>query len=160
MVFHIRLIDIAGQQSLCTISTSEDTTDSDGGANRDIDYGTTSDTFLVAGTIGCTDCTTSKVDNGRCLVLVSISTQRLVHADTTPCSCTKYFHRFVLSTKSSRNIDEHIAAVLHDVTVFLTRIALTGTKDFTNLVVTVDIFLVVSGRTEIDNGIIQTGFGK
>ena len=160
MVFHISLIDIARQQGLCTVCATEDTTDSDGGTNRNIDDRATGNTFLVAGTVGSADGTTGKVDDGRGLVLVSIGTQRLVHTDTTPCSGTEHLKIFILSTKSSRNIDEHIAAVLHDVTVFLARIALTGTIDFTNLVVTVDIFLVVSSRTEIDNGIIEAGLGE
>ena len=137
---HISLIHIARHIGVGAIPTAKDTADLDGRAIWHIHHRTTGNTLLIAATIGSCNLTAGQVDNGRnivshstysirCHIVHQIVTLFPGHAKAAPSACTPHLHAFII-LHLLRDVDEDITAMLHDVTVGITGVALTGTIDF------------------------------
>ena len=165
---HIGFIDITSYIVLNTIGSTEDILKFDCRAYRHIDHRAAGDSLLIATAIDSLQLTTGKVNNGRGFVRLSFNVNRRIitllflminqkrrgnaHADTATLTGTEDFHTLI-GCQFLWNIDEHIAAVLHQVLFFLTHEALTGTVNLSN-----GITLGVSG-SEVNKGIIQERLG-
>ena len=71
-VVHHRLIGITRHIVTDTIATTEDALEMDGRACRHIHHRTTGDTLLIAGSENIFDTTMNQVDDGRCLVRLTL----------------------------------------------------------------------------------------
>ena len=138
----------------------------DGRACRHIHHRTTGDTLLIAGSENIFDTTMNQVDDGRCLVRLTLHRltvflmihqygRRHSHAESTIGTCTEHLHRLE-GGHILRNVDKHITAVLQRVLTNLTGEALSGSVDLQHLI----IIIIVELWTEVDKGIVQTWLDK
>ena len=152
---YIGLINITSYIVLNTIGSTEDILKFDGRTSRHIDHRTTSNSLLIATTIDSLQLATGKVNDGRGFVSSGsrISCRLLnSHTDTATLTGTEDFHTLI-GCQFLWNIDEHIAAILHQVLLFLTLNPLTRSVNLSH-----GITLVVIG-SEVYKGIIQERLG-
>ena len=156
----VGLIDIARLLVGQSIATTEDAVEMDGGRGRHTNHGATRDTLVAAGSEDITHTSTEEVDN-RCSLNIRCSGSGLgnAHTDTAEVAGTEHHgigerRGIVCIIALIGNVDEHIAAFLHDVAVGVHRIALTSTID------AVDHVVAVVGGLEVDKGIGHARLGK
>ena len=123
VVLHMGLDDIARLVDVLTVCTAEDAANIDGGACGNVDHRAACDTLGEAAAIGGADVAAHQVDDGGGLVEVeTVGTGLLVgvvHANTAPGTGTEYLHIGVfvevlwIVIADLRNVNQHIAAVLH-----------------------------------------------
>ena len=158
---HIGFIDITSHIVLNTIGSTKDILKFDGRTSRHIDHRAAGDSLLIATAIDSLQLATGKVNDGRGIIWIlfyrfsvrcRVSGLFHTHTDTATFTGTENFHTLI-GCQILWNIDEHIAAVLHQVLLFLTQITLAGAVNLSN-----GITLGVSG-SEVNKGIIQERFG-
>ena len=161
VVVHMCLIDIARDKGVITVGTAEDALQLDGGASRHVNHRAACNTLLKTAAKHILHLAAHQVDDGRGFVEVEISSFGcslvINHAKATIGTGTENLHvRIVLHVGIFHlwNIDEHIAAVLHQVSLWLVFNALTGTIDLLHHVVLVGV-----RGAEVDKSVVQEGFG-
>ena len=166
---HISLIHIARHIGVGAIPTAKDTADLDGRACRHIHNRTACNTLLVTATIGCGNLTAGQVDNGRnivshrtystrCHIVHQIVTLFPGHAQAAPGACTPHLHAFII-LHLLRDVDEYITAMLHDVTVGITGVALTGTIDFADGIGGFGFQQIRQKGSEVHESLLHSGLG-
>ena len=153
------LIDIARQFVGHTVCAAKDALHLNGRNSRHVDNGTTGDTLIIAGTKDILDVSAEQVDNSSCLDTRRISSSSsfvYTHTDTTIVTGTEHHQVLVsrLDLVVFRNINQHIAAVLHDVAIGVLRKALSGTID------TVHSIAGMSRRLEMNEGTFHAWLGE
>ena len=121
---------------------------------------------MIAGTIDSVNLASRQVDNSRHLIqgsfLRSIRCRYrsyvFPHAQSAPCTGTKDLHLLVV-LHILWNINQDIAAVLHDITVTVTRTTLSGTIYLCYGIIRIILQEIRHRRAEIYEGIIHTRFG-
>ena len=154
------LIDIARLLVGKSIAATEDAVEMNGGRRWHTNHGAARDTLVAAGSEDITHTSTEEVDN-RCSLNIRCSGSGLVnaHTDTAEVAGTEHHgigerRGIVCIIALIGNVDEHIAAVLHDVAVGVHAVALTSTID------AVDHVVAVVGGLEVDKGIGHARLGK
>ena len=159
---YVRLIDIARIFVIQTIGTTENLLATEGGTLRNIYHGTSGDTLLITTAIDGLEVSAEQIDNGRSLIwdpfdvfvfiilMVNQKNRIHTHTYTTTLSSAKYFC-ILECCHGLRHVNEDIAAVLHQVLLFLSEITLTSTIDLLDGIERV----VGVVRTEVNKGISQ-----
>ena len=163
---HITLIDIANLLVTDAIGTTKDLVKTDCRTRWHIDHRTPCKTFPVAATIDSIQLTTRQVDDGRDSItvgLISIGSHIVSHAQSAPCTSTPHLHIGMINVVVGhvvRNVNEDIAALLHDVAICIARIALTSTVNLADSVVLVDFQGSGVQWTEVDESLFHTRLCK
>ena len=141
-----------------TVGTAEDVLSKDGGTRGDVDDGPSGDAFLIAAAIdvACVDIAAHQVDDGRhfvgigqCLRRCLLHTYAAIGAGTEDCGFVELRHGL-------RNIDEDVAALLHDVAVEHVVASLTCAVDFVH----VGQGVAADYGLEVDEGVAHAGLGE
>ena len=155
MVVDSTLINITRLINVATVSTSKDTTDSNGGMDRYVNYRATSDTLVQTTAIGCTNLSASQVNDSSCRHAISISVScRFGYSHTHATVLTSSEHVQICKFRTSvSKVHQHIAAVLHQVLIrqVITCRTLSCSENLVNLVA---VMLI---RLEVDESILHAG---
>ena len=155
MVVDSTLINITRLINVATVSTSKDTTDSNGGMDWYVNYRATSDTLIQTTAIGCTNLSASQVNDSSCRHAISIFVCcrfGYSHTHATVLTSSEHFQICKFRTSVSK-VHQHIAAVLHQVLIrqVITCRTLSCSENLINLVA---VMLI---RLEVDESILHAG---
>ena len=159
LIVHIGLIDITTRSETFTKRTTKQIVHLNLGTCRHVHNRTTGEARMIATTVCSANLSSHQIDDGRLFIQVYLRIIRCnlyaLHTKSAPGTSSKHLHGFKV-VHVFRDIDEHVAAILHPVAVEVARITLTTTIYIVYSVLLVWILQqVAAGRTEVNEGVIQ-----